>query len=322
MSYFQKLSLTALLVTAGSISCMAVDNDTIHPFDDVSISTSQKMINIDDPTKIYEELLKREDLSTLLLGIDVDGVITTKPTPSRNETAQARGETVLLINRLMKAGATIVFCSAWYPFHETLRRLWDVGFDESILGNSSEAPQLQCKELTTPLSTIKVQYYQSGHAISVKRSTSKDFYFRHKALAFSLFLSPDELERITEIHFLDDSSHNHTVFRGDIDQLGLYPGKKIYQYLVSVPTEEETPIKTETYVLTDRRKPLSGKKPQLTIDTSHKIKTLTTEQPMSSLLTLDTIDTSTSDIGTEIIRIDTPPIGMSIKDTREDDKYN
>lgn len=242
MFYVQKLSLVTLLTIFGATLSVAMNNsddDRQDPFSETSLFTYKTIIEIDNPGKIYEQVLEQKKAHKTAWIIDVDGTITNEKDPSNHPKhipVTPKGKSVENIKSLIDQGAVVILCSAWTPFNDTLRRLTEVGFGELELGNISESPKLQYMKLTTPNESVaNLCYYKSGCVISIKVGSSS-FYFRNKAFSLML-LSSNEIEGIEEIFFMDDSFDNHQKFVGDLEKFGLYSDKKIHHYYVTTPIE-------------------------------------------------------------------------------------
>lgn len=247
MSYLRKLSLVALLTfysaTFSTATDLDSDDDPFDPFGQAAISAETLVKYTYNPDEIYERVLTQGNADKTAWIIDVDGTITNEEDPSKlckDQHVTQKGKSADNIKQLIKEGAVVVLCSAWKPFHQTIERLTKVGFGNSELGTNTETTELKSITLTTPNNAkVNLQYHQSGHAISAKISKSNDYYFRNKAFSLML-ISPDQLEGIEEIYFLDDSFKNHQGFISNVTDFGLYPGKKIHYYQV-IPFAEKTP---------------------------------------------------------------------------------
>ncbi len=187
---------------------------------------------------------------------DVDGTLTIFSTPNdriKTKLDDDRKAVKRLALSLFKKGdITLIASSAWSSFpsryerkdtvcYGTLDRIEGVGLNEVFQVQSNISENLDGSSHKKTL--IKPSYsdedliiHQSGKAISVKKASSSDEFFRSKALA--PYVDNENAKKSELVIFIDDSGLNLNLIEQEIRTLNLYPHAKVYLMLLESSGKE------------------------------------------------------------------------------------
>ena len=177
----------------------------------------------------------------LLVIFDVDGTLTSEPTPNDDVSATPRRDAISLVQDLKARGVKLLAASAWKYFPGTIARINEIG-----LGEAFEVPlgeqnfNLLSAPFTSPKGELlKLEYYRSGLAASARIKGKRDRNFRKKALAPLFVFTPQELQSFKKVILADDSQETIDIFAADAKEYQIF-GNATYDLICLAPPHEES----------------------------------------------------------------------------------
>jgi hypothetical protein len=167
--------------------------------------------------------------SEVVVIFDLDGTLTVQPNPTNpNEKVVLNTDGKSVTAKFNENGFHTYVSSAWNVFDEITKRVHLGGLSE-IFGIYADT-QVETKSFFIQTQDEKgavLQSIRKGRVISVQDSKIAPKYYRQKALAPYVALSPKEIENIKRVIFIDDSMGNIEYFRNDVRRFSLYQGAHV-----------------------------------------------------------------------------------------------
>jgi 8-oxo-dGTP pyrophosphatase MutT (NUDIX family) len=180
-----------------------------------------------------EQLLENGyDAEEILIVFDVDGTLTnfSEPHHHRGGPFPPRENAVSLVRSLDHKGITQIASSAYHKFDHTLKKLHDLGLSKEFGITPATSRTLHQVFALKSKTTSKVDEFHSfskGNVVSIAEKGSQ--YFINKAMAPQIVLSPEALNKIKRVIFVDDNKDYVEQFRKDTQKYPVF-GKNVKHF--------------------------------------------------------------------------------------------